>query len=76
MAALATAAAVSLAEGRGYDQDFSDRKSVDGVNVNSDEKLDSIQLEYTYLLTSQLEAQRRWVSIVIRVRGFQLLFPI
>ena len=34
-------------------------KNVDGVTVNSDEKLDSIQLEYTYLLTSQLEAQRR-----------------
>ncbi len=32
---------------------------VGGVAVNSDEKLDSIQLEYTYLLTSQLEAQRR-----------------
>lgn len=34
-------------------------KNIDGVTVNSDEKLDSIQLEYTYLLTSQLEAQRR-----------------
>lgn len=33
--------------------------AVDGVLVNPDEKLDSIQLEYTYLLTSQLEAQRR-----------------
>ncbi len=32
---------------------------VGGVAVNSEEKLDSIQLEYTYLLTSQLEAQRR-----------------
>ena len=35
-------------------------KNIDGVTVNSDEKLDSIQLEYTYLLTSQLEAQRRY----------------
>ncbi|TRY74564.1 hypothetical protein TCAL_09740, partial [Tigriopus californicus] len=35
-------------------------KTVDGVSVNSDEKMDSIQLEYTYLLTSQLEAQRRY----------------
>ena len=32
---------------------------VDGVRVNVDEKIDSIQLEYTYLLTSQLESQRR-----------------
>ncbi len=32
---------------------------VGGVAVNSEEKFDSIQLEYTYLLTSQLEAQRR-----------------
>ena len=32
---------------------------VDGVRVNADEKIDSIQLEYTYLLTSQLESQRR-----------------
>lgn len=35
-------------------------KGVDGVNVNHDEKMDSIQLEYTYLLTSQLESQRRY----------------
>merc|ERR1719361_2236407 len=28
--------------------------------VTSDEKIDSIQLEYTYLLTSQLESQRRY----------------
>jgi hypothetical protein len=28
--------------------------------VNHDEKMDSIQLEYTYLLTSQLESQRRY----------------
>ena len=33
---------------------------VDGVRVNVDEKIDSIQLEYTYLLTSQLESQRRY----------------
>merc|ERR1711993_133526 len=33
---------------------------VDGVRVNKDEKMDSIQLEYTYLLTSQLESQRRY----------------
>ena len=33
---------------------------VDGVQVNHDEKMDSIQLEYTYLLTSQLESQRRY----------------
>lgn len=32
----------------------------DGVPVNHDEKMDSIQLEYTYLLTSQLESQRRY----------------
>ncbi len=32
---------------------------VGGIPVASDEKMDSIQLEYTYLLTSQLEAQRR-----------------
>ena len=48
------------AEGLGGGQDFVDPKSVDGVTVNTDEKLDSIQLEYTYLLTSQLEAQRRY----------------
>ena len=35
-------------------------KGVDGVPVNHDEKMDSIQLEYTYLLTSQLESQRRY----------------
>ncbi len=28
--------------------------------MNHDEKMDSIQLEYTYLLTSQLESQRRF----------------
>lgn len=32
---------------------------VDGVQVNKAEKMDSMQLEYTYLLTSQLEEQRR-----------------
>ena len=49
------------AEGRGTGHDFPDSegKTVDGVSVDTDEKLDSIQLEYTYLLTSQLEAQRR-----------------
>ena len=31
---------------------------VDGVNLENDEKVDSLQLEYTYLLTSQLESQR------------------
>lgn len=36
------------------------KTTVDGVTVNPDEKMDSIQLEYTYLLTSQLEAQRRY----------------
>ena len=30
------------------------------MSVNHDEKMDSIQLEYTYLLTSQLESQRRY----------------
>lgn len=33
-------------------------KCIDGIAVDAEEKLDSIQLEYTYLLTSQLEAQR------------------
>ena len=28
--------------------------------MNHDEKMDSVQLEYTYLLTSQLESQRRY----------------
>eukprot|EP00092_Neocalanus_flemingeri_P021045 GFUD01022801.1.p1 GENE.GFUD01022801.1~~GFUD01022801.1.p1 ORF type:complete len:614 (-),score=210.70 GFUD01022801.1:48-1889(-) len=31
-----------------------------GVMMNKDEKMDSLQLEYTYLLTSQLEDQRRY----------------
>ena len=45
------------AEGTGY----ADCKGgVDGVPVCHDEKMDSIQLEYTYLLTSQLESQRRY----------------
>ena len=44
------------AEGTGY----ANCKGVDGVPVNHDEKMDSIQLEYTYLLTSQLESQRRY----------------
>jgi len=33
---------------------------VEGVAINNDEKMDSLQLEYTYLLTSQLEDQRRY----------------
>lgn len=45
------------AQGNGCEQST---KNVDGVSVNTDEKVDSIQLEYTYLLTSQLEAQRRY----------------
>lgn len=32
----------------------------EGGNIVQDEKLDSITLEYTYLLTSQLESQRRF----------------
>merc|ERR1719186_982075 len=35
---------------------------VGGVLVDKDEKMDSLQLEYTYLLTSQLEDQRRYVE--------------
>jgi BRCA1-associated protein len=55
------------AEGNGgrMGGDCKDSKSVDGVTVNSAEKLDSIQLEYTYLLTSQLEAQRGLVKSAI-----------
>ena len=34
--------------------------SVDGVAVDNEEKMDSLQLEYTYLLTSQLEDQRNY----------------
>jgi len=34
--------------------------SVDGVAVDNVEKMDSLQLEYTYLLTSQLEDQRNY----------------
>merc|ERR1712130_928929 len=34
--------------------------SVDGVSVDNEEKMDSLQLEYTYLLTSQLEDQRNY----------------
>ena len=41
-------------------------KNIDGITVNSDEQLDSIQLEYTYLLTSQLEAQRRYFEEKIK----------
>ena len=32
------------------------QRRVDGVHVDSDEKMDSLQLEYTYLLTSQVNA--------------------
>lgn len=31
-----------------------------GQLADMDEKLDSVQLEYTYLLTSQLESQRNY----------------
>lgn len=31
-----------------------------GQLTDMDEKLDSVQLEYTYLLTSQLESQRNY----------------
>lgn len=30
-----------------------------------DEKMDSVQLEYTYLLTSQLESQRNYFEDII-----------
>jgi len=33
---------------------------VDGVAVDNEEKMDSLQLEYTYLLTRQLEDQREY----------------
>ncbi|XP_064482341.1 BRCA1-associated protein-like [Ornithodoros turicata] len=33
---------------------------LENLQTDSDEKLDSVQLEYTYLLTSQLENQRRY----------------
>lgn len=33
---------------------------LENARTDSDEKLDSVQLEYTYLLTSQLEKQRRY----------------
>jgi BRCA1-associated protein len=42
--------------------------AVDGLAVDSEEKMDSLQLEYTYLLTSQLEDQRSYFqSKVARV---------
>jgi len=47
-----------LVEAEGHGLNYC--KGVDGVPVNHDEKMDSIQLEYTYLLTSQLESQRRY----------------
>ena len=43
----------------GGGENVKSNSGVDGVRVNVDEKIDSIQLEYTYLLTSQLESQRR-----------------
>jgi len=36
------------------------QSDVDGVIVCNEEKMDSLQLEYTYLLTSQLEDQRSY----------------
>ncbi|XP_078599134.1 BRCA1-associated protein-like [Branchiostoma floridae x Branchiostoma japonicum] len=39
-----------------------------GYNGETDEKLDSMQLEYTYLLTNQLDSQRRyWEDKIARV---------
>ncbi len=38
----------------------------EGGNAVEDEKLDSITLEYTYLLTSQLESQRRYFEEKIK----------
>ena len=35
------------------------------VGPGQEEKVDSLQLEYTYLLTSQLEDQRRWGNLLI-----------
>eukprot|EP00096_Caligus_rogercresseyi_P009011 TRINITY_DN2980_c0_g1_i1.p1 TRINITY_DN2980_c0_g1~~TRINITY_DN2980_c0_g1_i1.p1 ORF type:complete len:583 (+),score=196.54 TRINITY_DN2980_c0_g1_i1:96-1844(+) len=37
----------------------------DHLSVNTEEKMDSIQLEYTFLLTSQLESQRRYYEEMI-----------
>jgi len=42
------------------------QEHVGGVQVNSDEKMDSLQLEYTYLLTSQLESQRDYFENKVR----------
>uniref|UniRef100_A0A0K2UH70 BRCA1associated proteinlike [Megachile rotundata] n=1 Tax=Lepeophtheirus salmonis TaxID=72036 RepID=A0A0K2UH70_LEPSM len=47
------------AQGNG-EGDNSERKGNDSLSVNTEEKMDSIQLEYTFLLTSQLESQRRY----------------
>jgi len=47
-------------EGGGGEDQKHCRENVGGVNVDSDEKMDSLQLEYTYLLTSQLESQREY----------------
>ena len=35
-------------------EDHKHREHVGGLPVDSDEKMDSLQLEYTYLLTSQV----------------------
>lgn len=40
---------------------------LEGLSADSDEKLDSIQLEYTYLLTSQLEKQRQYFEDCIEM---------
>ena len=54
----------------GGDENIKSGSGVDGVRVNVDEKIDSIQLEYTYLLTSQLESQRRYFEEKIaRIEG-------
>ena len=43
-----------LVEQESGGEDHKHRDNVGGVNVDSDEKMDSLQLEYTYLLTSQV----------------------
>lgn len=45
-----------------------------GESFSMDEKMDSVQLEYTYLLTSQLESQRRFFEEKI-TRLEQVRFP-
>lgn len=49
---------------RGYESGENPDNPAKGIGVDADEKLDSIQLEYTYLLTSQLEAQRRCEAVI------------